>query len=114
MAKTLNFNSVRRPTLNLVMKDEAQTQIRVTVPNQALIERLQAVTGELQDIVNDKSGASVEAVYDLSASLMSCNTEGLAVSAADLRDKYHLELEELIIFFSAYLDFINEVTSAKN
>lgn len=114
MAKTLNFNSVRRPTLNLVMKDEAQTQIRVTVPNQALIERLQAVAGELQDIVNGKSGDSVEAVYELTASLMSCNTTGQPVSVEDLRGKYQLELEDIIIFFSAYLDFINEVTCAKN
>ena len=61
---------------------------------------------------SDETGIPV--IYDLAARLISCNTQGLAVSADDLRDKYKLNLEALVVFYNVYLDFINEAASAKN
>ena len=42
------------------------------------------------------------------------NQQGLQVTAEDLRGKYRLNLEALIVFYNAYMDFIGEVTHAKN
>lgn len=114
MAKTLDFNALRRPTLPLVMRDADKTQIKVTTPNEGLIEELQAVGPELQGIVSAGDADGIRAIYGLAARLISCNEEGLTVTAEDLRDKYRLGLFELISFFSVYTDFIGDITKAKN
>lgn len=118
MAK-LNFNTVNRPTLELTMMDEAKTVITVTSPNEGLVEELEATMPELQKVFEPGDQGTVEAAYDLAARLMSCNKEGLQVSVADLRGKYWPEdaitnMLYLTMFYSAYLDFIQEINNAKN
>lgn len=114
MAKSLDFNSVQRPTLELTMKDDARTVIRVSMPKEALIERLSAGLSELREIVAQQDGESIRALFELAADLISCNRNFVTVTAEDLRDKYHMDFEDLTIFFSAYLDFVNEIQNAKN
>lgn len=114
MAKSLDFNSVQRPTLELTMKDDAHTVIRVSMPKEALIERLSAGLSELREIVAQQDGESIRALFELAADLISCNRNFVTVTAEDLRDKYHMDFEDLTIFFSAYLDFVNEIQNAKN
>lgn len=116
MAKTLNFNTLKRPTLPLVMMDEAQTLIKITSPSTALVEELQAVGPELNAAFKsaDNDPAGIAAVYDLAARLMSHNMEGITVTVDDLRNKYKLGLEELVFFYAAYVDFIEEIKTAKN
>ena len=79
MPKTLDFNTLTRPTLQL--------------------------NGDM---------TTVQACYDLAARLMSCNRSGIKVTTEDLRGKYQINLEALIIFYNAYIDFIEEVTNQKN
>ena len=38
MPKTINFNSINRPYLRLIMQDDAQTTIDVTTPTEAMVE----------------------------------------------------------------------------
>lgn len=114
MAKTLDFNSVQRPTMTLIMKDVAQTKIRVGAPTEALIERLQALMGELEEVLEKGDSKSIRLMYDLAAELINCNRDFIRVTGADLRDLYNLYMEDLILFFNGYLDFINEITHAKN
>jgi len=113
MAK-LNFNTITLPTLDLVMMDDAQTEIRVCSPTEGLVEELQAAGPKLQAIMDKKDAAGIRAVYDLAASLMSCNREGIVVTADDLRGKYRMNLESLLIFFNYYMDYIGEINCAKN
>ena len=110
----LDFNVLTPPTLPLVMRDAEKTEIEVTTPTEGLVGELQAMAPELSGVLDAKDAASIEAVYVLAAKLMSCNRAGLQVTADDLRNKYKLNLEALIVFYNAYLSFLNEITSAKN
>lgn len=114
MAKTLDFNTLTAPTLPLVMRDERRTEIIVSTPSELLVEELQALAPELTKVLDAGDVESVKAVYGLAAKLISCNRSGLQVTAEDLRDKYKLNLEALIVFYNVYLDFLNEITNAKN
>lgn len=114
MAKTLDFNLVSPPTLALVMRDDARTEITVSTPSEMLVEELQEIAPELKKILDAGDTASVKAVYDLAAKLISCNRNGLQVTAEDLSGKYRLNLEAMIVFYNVYLDFINEMINAKN
>lgn len=117
--KMLNFNELNRPTLPMCMCDDAQTHITVTTPSEILVEELEATLPELQNIMAGKDDNAVNTCYDLAARLISCNREGLEVSADDLRTKYwptdkYVNMLNLVAFFSAYLDFIKEINTAKN
>jgi hypothetical protein len=115
MAKSLDFNSIQRPKLEITMCDEAKTKFHLVCPSEALIEKLEAVGPELVGVMEKNDRDAIRAVFDLAAEFISCNTEGKQVTADDLRDKYKLGYDVMIIFFSTYLDFIDEeIKNAKN
>ena len=114
MAKSLDFNSLQRPTLELTMCDDAQTKIRLVCPYEKLIEKLETVGPELTETMKKNDASAIRAVYEFAAELFSCNDMGTKITAEDIRDKYRLGLESMIVFFSAYVDFIDEIKNAKN
>ena len=115
MAKTLDFNTFTPPTLELVMKDEARTRIHVTTPQEKLIQELKDASEALEQSVGESSDEVVtNELYEYAAKLISYNREKMPVTASDLRDKFHLTMDELIGFFSVYVDFITEIANAKN
>lgn len=114
MAKTLDFNSLARPTLELIMKDEARTKLRLVCPTESLVERLDTGMSELKSVLEKKNAESVRAAFSLAADLISCNDAYVVVTAEDLRDRYRFGVEDMVAFFLAYMEFINEIKSAKN
>lgn len=114
MAKMLDFNSYRRPTLLLRMKDEQQTKLHVTAPTVELVEELKANLTELKLALTGNDTAASDAVYGLAAKLLNCNLDGVTTSADELAVKYEMNLEDLTMFFTVYLDFLEEIKNAKN
>ena len=114
MAKILDFNSLSRPTLELVMRDEAKTKLRLTCPTEALIERLETGMGELREILARRDVAAIRAASALAAELMSCNDSYTEITADQLRDDFRFGVEDLIAFFVCYGEFIDEIKNAKN
>lgn len=114
MAKTLDFNALKKPTLPLVMQDEQRTKILVSTPTQGLVEQLEAAGPEFEAVFESGDVDGIKAAYALAAQLMSCNLSGIQVTAEDLRDKYKMNLYDLMLFFGAYNDFLAEIESAKN
>ena len=114
MIKKLDFNALEQPVLELTLKDEAKTAVRVTAPTEELVERLTAASGELQKVINDNTGEAIRAMFELVADLMNYNMEGLTFTAQALRDTYKMKLYDLTVFIKIYLEFIQELNSAKN
>lgn len=115
MAKRLDFNSLQRPTLELTMCDDARTKFRLVCPYEAMIEKLEAIAPELIEVMDKSDASSIRAAYDFAAQLISYNDMNIKVTAEDVRDKYRLGLDAMIVFFSTYLDFIDEeIKNAKN
>lgn len=112
--KSLNFNDFKRPTLALTMADENRTVINVSTPSAALYEELEAFIPELGKMANSGSGEAIRMIFDLAARLINCNRSFITVTAEELRDKYGMDLEGAIVFYSAYMDFVQEVYNAKN
>lgn len=113
MRKTLDFNSIEKPTLELRMKDEARTKITVCTPTQALIEELEANYSSIKEAANGTE-ESIAIMFTLMAKLINCNLEGITVTAEELRDKYDMEFIDALLFFSAYMEFIDDIKTAKN
>lgn len=114
MANIIDFNSYRRPELIFVMKDENQTTLHVTTPTEQLVEELNANLAELQKTLMGNDEAASRAVYHLAAKLLNCNLDGVTVTGEELAKKYRLNLEDMTVFYTAYMDFIEEIKTAKN
>lgn len=114
MARELNFNSLECPHLKLTMRDADHTVLRVTPPTEELVEKLTACAGELQEVLERKDADATRAAWDLLADFLSYNMEGIKVTADDLRGKYGLYLEDAILLMKTYMDFITDITNAKN
>lgn len=114
MPNTLDFNTFAPRVLVLVMRDEDKTRIDVGVPTEHLVEKLQAVAPHMTRMINEGESVGNRELYELTANLISCNHNGVTVTAEELRDKYHMNLEMMVAFFDAYVGFINEMTNEKN
>ena len=114
MAKVLDLNTVERPVLTLILQDENKTRIDVTTPTESLVEELRQIAPQLSASLENHDNMDARTPYDLAARLISCNRQGLQVTAEDLGGKYRMNLESMLIFYGAYVDFIDEITKAKN
>ena len=114
MAKVFDFNALEQPTLEVTLKDEAKTKVRLTVPTTGVIERFMAMTAEAKKLAQNPDGALIRAVFAQWAEIFNSNADGLVFTAESLRDEYKLELVHLICFQPVYLDFIAEIQNAKN
>lgn len=114
MAKMLDLNALDQPILEITLRDQAKTIFRLTTPTVALVERFTAAKAEMSEIAKSRNVEKIKKLYELTADLMSCNADYLTVTAEDLRDTYRVTFGDLVIIFSAYLDFIREFNTAKN
>lgn len=115
MAEAIDFSTRRKPTLPIFLRDAAgERRVRVTTPTLDLMQEIRGNLPALQALLEGVSDESREAVFDLAARLISCNRDGLTVTGQELIDKYDLDEEDLTVFFSEYLDFIEGLAGAKN
>ena len=114
MAHIIDFNSIIKPMLEITLRDAEHTRVHVTTPTQGLIERLSANADQLKQAVNGETAEAIQSVFTLAADLINCNLDGFKTTAEELRDKYKLTLYDIIIFYNAYLAFIDELKNAKN
>lgn len=114
MSKIIDFNSYRRPELVFVMKDKDSTTLHVTTPTEQLVKELRVNLRELQRVLTGGDAEASRMVYLLAAKLLNCNLDGVTVTAEELARKYRLNMEDMAVFYEAYMNFIEEIEHAKN
>lgn len=113
MVERFDFNSLEQPILEVVLPGAEGTIVRVTTPQEKLIERLLVVAKELKSMDTENIQV-VRKVYSLVADLFNNNEDGLTFTAEDLRDKYKIRLEWLMLFIHKYMGFVERIQNAKN
>ena len=114
MAKVLDLNALEQPVLELKLRDEKRTVFRLTTPTTRLVEKFLEAKSEVSEVAKTRNEDKIKKLFELTAEIISCNTDYITVTAEELRDKYHLAFGDLVVIFAAYLDFIKELNSAKN
>lgn len=109
----IDYTQSVRPTMPVKMRDRRGTLLRVTVPPLDTVEDLAAM-GDVLAAAADGTAEAVEALYDFAARVLSCNRDHIAVTPEDITGKYDLDVDDLTVFFSDYVDFLNTVTRRKN
>ena len=111
MAKTLDFTSRKKEYLTVKLADEKKTVLMIGTPTKEILEEFL----EINDKVSEDGGADRETLNDLyriCARVMSFNKGGIKIT-----DKYlagFFDLEDIMVFFNAYSEFMESVTGAKN
>ncbi len=114
MAKVLDFNVLQQPTQVLRMMDDDRTIIHVSAPTVNLVDELKNNGAALEKALASNDAAVSRTVYGLAARLISCNLDGIEVTADDLAVKYRMSHVALKLFFETYVEFLNEITDSKN
>lgn len=115
MSRSLDFNAIEQPTLDVTMRDEKRTVLHLSVPSVDFVEKLQALEPVLAKMKKGNNAAeSVKQVYSFFAKIFSHNEDGIEVTAEDLRDKYRLNFLHLLQLYAEYKGFIDDIKNAKN
>lgn len=111
---TVNFDRHRPPFLEVPLYDKEETVLHVTPPTVDLQEELRARAVDMRALLSGGDEEKREALWDLAARLMSCNRNMRKITPQDLRKKYKLVEDDLVVFFEDYAGFITGIENAKN
>lgn len=102
----LDLNTFRRPSLDITLCDEAQTEVRVTVPTEGTIRELTEVLPTLQTAADGNDPEALGMLYDFTAKLVNTNLDHFHCTGEELRTVYGLELTHITVLLNHYIDFI--------
>ena len=113
MAKTLNFNNVKKHYLTVTLADEKSTTLFIGTPNKRAMDELLAIKESLDSIEDDATNVeALDDLYSACAKIMSRNKTGKEITKEFLEELF--DIEDIIIFFDAYMDFVTELSDSKN
>lgn len=110
MAKALNFNKVKKSYLPVTFADDQETTIFVGTPTKSIMEDLDRLQSSIDDV--DEDEGDIDTLYEACAKVMSRNKTGAKITKEFLERVF--DLEDIKIFFAAYMEFIDEVIRSKN
>ena len=112
MVKPLNFNKVQKQFLTITLADEKNTTLMICTPTKAIMDDLTRLQNGVESVNNKSDDEAIDDLYDACARVMSRNKCGVKITKEFLADIF--DLEDITIFFNAYMDFIDEVIASKN
>ena len=116
MAKTLDFTKTKKKFLTVKLDDADKTVLAVNTPQKEVFEALVECGSKLDGIDKtndpDEVNEALAALYEVCAIALSNNKNGKHFTAADLGKM--LSFEDLVLFFTTYMDFVGEVAAEKN
>ena len=108
MAKTFDFNTLKKQYLTTTLPDEAKTTIMVGMPTKQLFDELTSLSSSLKT----ESDETVGELYSLVAKLMSRNKGGIKITREHLESC--VDFEDLVAYVKSYLVFVRGIASTKN
>jgi hypothetical protein len=109
MAKSLNFNNVKKQFLTVTLADEKNTTLMIGTPTKAIMDDLTLLQNSMGSENNDEA---TDDLYNACARVMSRNKAGVKITKEYLEEVF--DFEDITIFFTAYMSFIDEVIKSKN
>ena len=114
MAKSLNFNTIKKEYFTVTLPDEEKTTIMIGTPTKALLQELTSLSANVTIDYKDQDAIEVlfDDLYTTISKVMSRNKGGIFISKEKLEECF--DFENIMIFFKAYLEFVNGIKSVKN
>lgn len=109
MAKTLDFNTLKKRYMTVKLADKEKTVLLVTTPTKRVFDRFV----ELQELLNEDIGTeALDELYDICAQILSCNKGGIEITKEKLEPLF--DYEDIITLIEAYTEFVSELANSKN
>ena len=114
MAKTLDFTKVKKQFLTVKLNDDDKTVLAVNTPTKAVWDAMFDCASKLDGITDDAEtmADTLDSLHEVCAVALSNNKNRKHFTVDDLKGLF--DLEDLILFFTTYMDFVGEVASTKN
>lgn len=110
----LDYTQTAKPTMSVKMRDNGGTVLRITPPPLDVVEELTAMGDVLAAAAADGTSDAVTELYNFASRVLSCNRDHITVAPEDITGKYDLDVDDLTVFFSDYVDFITGISRRKN
>lgn len=109
MAKILDFSKSKKPTLPIKFDDGSM--IYIYTPSKGEVEEMLDAS-EYFDNALEGDREAINKLYEITARLMCNNKMGREITVDELAG--YFDIEDIVVFFRGYSEFISEVTKAKN
>lgn len=110
MARSLDFNSMKKKYMTVTLADEAKSVLMIGTPTKAVLDSLLSMKDSLAG--DELTDDAIDDLYDICARIMSRNKTGRVITKETVQELF--DFEDIIVFIRAYTDFISEVSGAKN
>lgn len=110
MVKSLNFNNLKKQYLTVTLPDEKKTVLMIGTPTKKLMSELVTLQGTLDDMQED--GEKLGVLYETCSKIMSRNKTNTPVKKEYLEEL--LDFEDVMVFFTSYMKFVEEINQRKN
>lgn len=110
MARSLNFNNVKKRYFTVTLPNENKTTLLICTPTKEIMDELVSMNDSLtssavQTDVTDE-------LYEICTKIMNHNKGDVKVAKKDIEKL--LDFEDIILFIESYTEFINEIVNSKN
>jgi hypothetical protein len=112
MAKTLNFNTIKKQYLTVTFNDDKKTTVMIGTPTKAIMNELIALSDTLEGVEDNMSPETIDDLYYVCSRVISRNKGGVKISKDFLEEIF--DIEDLFTFFNAYMDFVTALGNEKN
>lgn len=115
MAKELNFATAKKKFLTITFIDGEKILVRV--PTKRIMDELVNMKSAFEELESQEGeekndSAALDEIYEITADIMSNNIKKKKIEVDYLSEV--LDIEDLMIFFNTYMDFVNELKTVKN
>lgn len=113
MNKSLDFNKFNKNDFTVTLRDGKK--LLITTASKKMVDKLMMV-GEKIDTLDKNSDETdkqqLDDLYDITAKLMNKNKNNIEITKEYVEENF--DLEDIIVFFRGYIDFLSEIANQKN
>lgn len=108
----LDFNKVEKASFNVALNDENNTKLKIYMPTKGTMDYLKNFRDKFSEDNNSEAEEFMDELYVACAKIMNRNADGIVIERQKIEEL--LDYEDLIMFYSAFMNFIDEVVNQKN
>ena len=111
MAKSLDFTKMKKKYLPVTLPDG--TALLVGMPTKAIMGSMMVMQSSVEMLAEDETNLeALDLMYEACAKIMSRNKMGIPVHQEKLEEMF--DFEDVLVFFTEYMEFVTEATNQKN
>lgn len=111
MANVLDFTKRKKEYLTVKLDDPKKTVLMISTPNKKILEDFMYLNAQIEE-EGGASGEMVGELYSVCAKIMSFNKGGIKITSEYLEEFF--DIEDIMIFFNAYMEYMESITASKN